>query len=205
MEIKVLEKDITDDYEFMGLRASIASCTFHVFLSYRPSTGRAAYFLSKLTEIFHLWSNLKPLLVLGDFNVTSINNKNQDSFTKKLGSLHKEFVFQQFVKFPTHSQGNILDLVFSTEDLIRSTYPLPLVLSDHTPIVIEMNKMMAREKNLLKFCCYNHEKTKEFVEEFSLFDFDDLVIQNSQHSGFDVVIEKLKSWGNYTSQKNRDG
>ena len=111
--------------------------------------------------------------------------QNQDSFTKNLVSLHQEFGFQQFVKFPTHSKGNILDLVFSTEDLIRSTYPLPLVLSDHTPIVIEMNKMMAREKNLLKFCCYNHEKIKEFVEEFSVFDFDDLVMQTSQHSGFD--------------------
>ena len=45
----------------------------------------------------------------------------------------------------------------------------------------------------MKFRCYNQEKIKKFVEGFSLFNFDDSVIQPSQHFGFDVVIEKLKN------------
>ena len=84
---------------------------------YRPpysSTNQETVtkFLDKFTEwLANILGSFNNMIVLGDFNV-HINDENDNEagiFEETITSLS----FNQHVTFPTHQQGNILDLVFT--------------------------------------------------------------------------------------------
>ena len=84
----------------------------------------------------------KPTIVLGDFNFPSANwddlkgCKDSEPFIETV----QDKFWTQFVDFPTHKNGNILDLVLSERSLISNViYDGQLGNSDHCVLMIETN------------------------------------------------------------------
>ena len=84
------------------------------------------------------------LIVLGDFNLPNINWSCLSAHcpaSELLCNLVFRYNFTQFVNFPTHTQGNTLDLVLSNSvNLVQevSTLSSPSLCSDHFPLSISV-------------------------------------------------------------------
>ncbi len=101
-------------------------------------------------------SGKAPLIVCGDFNFPSlkwvengIGNENEELFS----DLIMEVGLQQFVKNSTHTAGNILDLVFTSEPALISELCVDesLGISDHYAVLFSINlwsNESANEKSL---------------------------------------------------------
>jgi hypothetical protein len=77
------------------------------------------------------------LLIVGDFNIHW--NKPNDPNTLKLNDILKNFELDQFVQKPTHTSGNILDLVLSRrDDSVVKCVRVSDLISDHAIIDIDL-------------------------------------------------------------------
>ena len=95
-------------------------------------------------ELLSLMSNNGPWdIVLGDFNLPTINWKTKTSGTRaedQYIELFQDLFPEQVVDFPTHQAGNVLDLVLVKEkQVIESIVAIPEeAISDHYPLLMKV-------------------------------------------------------------------
>lgn len=96
---------------------------------YRPPKPNSD-FNDELSAFLASLSSLSPnILLVGDFNVHMDNHNN--SATKDLTSALNSFGLQEYVDFPTHSKGHILDLVCRSGLTPTNSTASDLPISDH--------------------------------------------------------------------------
>ena len=96
-------------------------------------------------HLFQLLREVKPTsLVVGDFNFPSIDwgSSSGTGESQSLVDLSLDKFWNQFVAFPTHKNGNILDLVFAESGLVADVFnDGQLGSSDHCILLIETNRL----------------------------------------------------------------
>ena len=128
------EKDLTFD-QAVEIKIEDMNC----LVVYRsPNLGDRDH------ELLSLMSNNGPWdIVVGDFNLPSINWRTKTSGTRaedQYINLFQDLFLEQLVDFPTHQAGNVLDLVLVKEkEAIESLVALPEeAISDHYPLLIRV-------------------------------------------------------------------
>jgi len=112
--LQILPSDLTDNNfnQFCSFSISTKSEKLDVFLIYRPpSSGQ-----NNLTELCEIVRQAdKNTVMIGDFNLpgTDWANESSDAKGRELLETVQEEGFEQLVSFPTHTKGNILDLLLS--------------------------------------------------------------------------------------------
>ena len=170
-----------------------------------------------LSSTFNVLSsiiNQHNTILLGDFNFPDINWNNLSSSSPP-GNLFCEFVFDhslhQFVDLPTHTKGNILDLVLcKSHTLINnisvcSNELLSGLISDHNLISISIpgNHINNRRKSSSHRFIYskgNFNALNHFIECSDFTDFYDsndiefqwLFLKSTINKGCDLFIPKSK-------------
>ena len=96
-----------------------------VCLIYIPPQAKVEYFTCIFNYLNNLLSQNHNLILLGDFNLPDIDWNSlagHSATSNQLCKLVFQYNLTQFVTFPTHVMGNILDLVLSdNSDLISNT------------------------------------------------------------------------------------
>ncbi|KAF7643537.1 hypothetical protein LDENG_00237650 [Lucifuga dentata] len=107
-----------------------------VAVIYRPPKPSTA-FLPELTSILTNLYALSPnVILMGDFNIHLDNPTN--ALTMDFNSVLDSFDLTQFVSFPTHSKGHILDLVCCSGISPCNFNSLELPISDHKIILFDI-------------------------------------------------------------------
>ena len=159
---------------------------------YRPpysSTNRETVtkFLDEFTEwLANISGSFSNMIVLGNFKV-HINDENDNEagiFEDTITALG----FIQHVTFPTHQDGNILDLVFMeicNSIKIKSCRPGP-ILSDHTAIDI----VMAQPSQSIQRKLIKYRKLKDIdIHQLN----SDLEVSDTVTGSIDDMVEDLES------------
>ena len=144
-------------------------------------------FLDKFKEcLANILGSFSNMIALGDFNV-HINDENDNEagmFEDTLTALG----FNQHVTFPTHWEGNILDLVFTDRyNSIKATLCRPgPIRSDHMVVDIAMAQpSQPIEKKLIKY-----RKLKEIdINQLNR----DLEVPDTVTGSIDDMVEDLES------------
>ena len=105
---------------------------FLLVLVYR--TGPLHNFVSEFTQELTRLPTSKRTIILGDFNMDQMLSNNVEI----LQPLVTRFHLQQRVKFSTHIQGGILDIVFDNCETSEDADWLPSPYSDHFIIVFNV-------------------------------------------------------------------
>ena len=103
---------------------------FSVTCIYSASNNKTEIMDEIITKITDNIDFNKPILICGDFNIP-FNKNPQNHFSEKL--INKGL--EQFVKEPTHLEGNILDHLYSNckDNFTYLTHPL--YFSDHNALL----------------------------------------------------------------------
>ena len=114
-----------------------------VAVVYIPPSTDSISFTSLLSYLGYLFSSGELVFVMGDFNCPDIQWSTLSS-TSPLSSALCDFVFAhnvyQAVEFPTHTMGNVLDLVLTNSaDLLTNVTVSSEVPSDHFCIKLDVN------------------------------------------------------------------
>ena len=128
----------------------------HIYLIYRSPNSNAAN-NDKLIEVLNGASN--NAIVIGDFNYPNANWETLSGCTDSqvLIDTSLDKFWTQYVDFPTHHNGNILDLVFAEEGMINEVRDDgPLATSDHSVLMIETNLLSRISTN--KMSRFNYKK-----------------------------------------------
>lgn len=141
--IKITEvKDVTtSSMEAMAFTIS-AQKTVRIVLLYRlipsKSIPRAAFIPDLRETLETLAMGARPFVILGDFNIHW--NAISDLERKSLSELCSELGLQQHVHFPTHEDGNTLDLIISRNvDNLIASVAQGSMLSDHYTVKFSLN------------------------------------------------------------------
>ena len=110
-----------------------------VCLVYIPPYAKLKYFTCIFNYLNNLLSQNHNIILLGDFNLPDIDWNSltgHSAYSNQLCNLIFQYNLTQFVTFPTHVMGNILDLVLSDNIglISNTTYDSSqssLLTSDH--------------------------------------------------------------------------
>ena len=141
--IKLLSQSSSNinNIEFTQLQLQLPNLNkpLKLIILYRPPNSKN--FTDTLTEILYRFYDLNNVLIIGDFNT----DPHSTSFLNILNDLN----LTQHISEPTHSKGNILDLIISTKltNLINHTEIGPQ-LTDHNLISIYLNLVKVPNKRI---------------------------------------------------------
>ena len=123
-------------FEAISITVASLPCRLTIFNIYRPPDSSNysqpfSVFIDELTSFLHFAATVSNYIITGDFNIHC--NNLTDPHTAQFLSTLSDFNLTQHVTFPTHTSGNILDLLITPEN--TSTPPmvscLPSTPSDH--------------------------------------------------------------------------
>ena len=133
----------------MVLKLTIFNFPVSIVAYYRPPSS------TNLNSLFNFFNNCTDsnFILLGDFNFPEIQWKSDNPVVSPTGrALARKFLsfttqndLTQHVNVPTHTKGNILDLLFT------NFYPGPSLedgdagLSDHTALIFEFSFFYSRQ------------------------------------------------------------
>jgi hypothetical protein len=112
--------------EILGIALPYNHLTYHIVVAYKPPSFSVTAFLQHLDLQIR---TLKNLIILGDFNQTG-NTEIFHHFLQK-NNLH------QFISTPTHSLGDVLDLIISQIPNLQ-TITKPVSYTDHHFIAVKI-------------------------------------------------------------------
>ena len=146
-------------------------------LVYIPPSASIGYVGEIQSFIDSIISSFSNIVILGDFNAPDIcwaTLLGQCSSSESLC----DFVFRHdLTQVPTHTGGNILDLILctpSTYDFISDPFAASsnLLISDHCPISFLLSLSLKRPASLSSSWFYNYKKTDFDKLNSFLLDFD---------------------------------
>ena len=102
-------------------------------LVYNPPNSTVTYQQNLLNFLSDIMQSSDNAVILGDFNMPDIcwSSLSADSnFLSPFCDLVFQYNFSQLIEFPTHTHGNILDLIISNcDELVSNTTQLLPLLS----------------------------------------------------------------------------
>jgi len=124
-------------FELVGcLLRSTSASVVHVVI-YRPgSRAPSELFFDELINVFETVATYRcQIVVSGDFNIHG--NDPDDRHARRLDEIFKSFDLIQAVTWPTHSDGNTLDLIITRRDCqpVSCTLQPPGLISDHSLVI----------------------------------------------------------------------
>ena len=173
-------------------------CTFHPVNSlpftlitiYRPPHNSITSFIDEIDNIMSSLTN--PSILLGDFNIPL---SSPSLYSKRFLHAIDSNNYSQNVNSPTHTSGNILDLIIAlnTPNIILNTSVIYLV-TDH--LIITLNLQFPRSKQLTKTIQFRKTKnititnfTNDLMSYLSIFaDYPDI---NSLDSSLLKTLNRL--------------
>ena len=121
-------------------------CAFNLCTVYLPPNSDLSYFESLIDFLSDILSSCIPCIIVGDFNLPNIC---WSTFTgnSSVSTFFCDFIFNwnltQHILVPTHIEGNILDLVLTSENIqisdLSINCPSHLINSDHFIISFNLN------------------------------------------------------------------
>lgn len=143
-----------------------------------PPSANTNYYKRLIQFLQSLLCDGNHVIILGDFNAPDFCWSSLSGSSANLNALC-DFVgtnsFEQLVTFPTHSRGNILDLIFcASPSLILNVSQIssPILLSDHLPIYFELETHVQYPRKTSSTWMYAFRKTNfERLNSF-LLDYD---------------------------------
>ena len=142
--------------QFCSVQIASPSNSLHLYVIYRSPNSSPAN-NEKLLEVMRGVKN--PAVVVGDFNYPHANWETLSGCTDSRALIDSslDMFWAQYVDFPTHQSGNILDLVFAEEGMINEVKDEgPLATSDHSMLMIETSCILKVHTNSLPR--FNHRK-----------------------------------------------
>ena len=124
-----------NSFDAISIRLPRLSHQLTIFNIYRPPndspyTKPFATFLKEFSSLLNLANTCSNFVITGDFNIPC--NKPSNSQTAQFLSLLSDFNLTNHISFPTHENGNTLDLLISpTGNSPVSVSCLPATPSDH--------------------------------------------------------------------------
>jgi len=148
--LTILSCDINYDFnQYCKFRVLTLSDVITIYLVYRPPSSGAEN-SSKLIDMLGTVEN--NAIIIGDFNYPGINwgLKSSTSNSREFLNVCIESNLEQLIDFPTHTKGNILDLVLTNcPDRFVSINDIGrLGRSDHSMIFITLLCPMQLNKSL---------------------------------------------------------
>lgn len=117
--------------EILGIALQFDQVTYHIVVAYKPPSFPVQVFLQ------HIHSHIRTLrdfILLGDLNQTG-NTEIFDHFLQKNGLF-------QYIRTPTHSLGDTLDLIISRIPNLQ-TFTKPVPYTDHHFIAVKLTDMQS--------------------------------------------------------------
>ena len=139
----------------------------HIYLVYRSPNSNAEN-NEKLIEVMKEATN--NAIVIGDFNYPHANWEMLSGCTESqiLIDTSLDMFWMQYVDFPTHHNGNTLDLVFAEEGMINEVRDDgPLATSDHSVLMIETNHLLSTATNKMPHFNYKKGDFQKLCKMFS--------------------------------------
>lgn len=129
------------DIEIITVKIS-TSVPIFICLVYIPPNSSENYYDSFFHYLFELSNKASPIILVGDFNFPDIDWATycgSSPISNKFCDLLFQLNLSQLISEPTHNQGNILDLVITSDediiqDIIIHPHDYQLVSSDHYTI-----------------------------------------------------------------------
>jgi len=161
-------------FECFSTNIASKESSLHLVAVYRPPKCSQAKFMSEFSALLEeLSSTNHNSIILGDFNFPF--NDSKQSSTQTLHSMLDCANFKQHVREPTHTNGNMLDLVISPLD---SPFSLKItghdwsVSSDHCAVLCNMclTKPLRPRKtiNVRKWKSLDCDRFNKDIAEFDL-------------------------------------
>ena len=139
------------------------------------------------------------VVLIGDFNLESINDWNNSSSSNKIHNLYietfQDLGFEQFINEPTHIKGNILDLLLTNRPGLLSNINVQengVCFSDHASIFFTLNQNVPRKKPT-KRKLYNFKKANWVGLNHMLrcINWSNLFYGKDIHSAWNLFKSKL--------------
>ena len=161
-----------DDIEVIVVQINTSNpCT--LCLVYNPPNSTATYQQNLLNFLSVTMQTYDNLIILGDFNTADISwsSLSADSnFSTSLCDLVFQYNYSQLVDLPTHSHGNILDLILtSSEDLITD-----ITVNNTSNCILNSDHHMIYFN--IRLTNFNDHTRKEsfYIRDYSRGDYDSL-------------------------------
>jgi len=136
--VDILPNDHTADFiQYSTFKVRTNSLTTTLYLVYRPPSS------TDMKGMVEIIKNVGPnSILIGDFNLPGIDWQagTSDRKSKDFLEAADEKFLEQLVEFPTHTRGNILDLVLTNAShLIDSVEPVGRIgKSDHEMLLVKL-------------------------------------------------------------------
>ena len=175
--------DSPSDLEVVCVKIVMTRRSFLLCLVYVPPNADTTYHAKLLSFLESLFSLGLCVIILGDFNLPDIcwaslssSNPHSNNFCDFIVTNGLE----QLITFPTHSGGNVLDLLLcDSPGLILNLHKVTstLLSSDHFPIYFELD--ISAQSHKRKSCSWTYAFKKTDFEGLNPFlldhDFSPLV------------------------------
>jgi len=175
--LTILSCDINYDFnQYCKFRVLTLSDVITIYLVYRPPSSGAEN-SSKLTDMLGTVEN--NAIIIGDFNYPGINwgLKSSTSNSREFLNVCIESNLEQLIDFPTHTKGNILDLVLTNcPDRFVSINDIGrLGRSDHSMIFITLFCPMQLNKSLRHVYLWHRADVGRLRETVNSHDWPNLL------------------------------
>ena len=173
----------SNHFEIAGIDLFINDLVYRILLIYRPSMNSAntVKLFDEITNCFNQPTPFQPnhYICLGDFNLPNIFGKDgilrssNTNIRKRIIAFSDALKLQQLITFPTHKNGNCLDLVFATSGSISNIIPndeYTIAGLDHVMIKFQINssiKLPEINRNYLNFKKADYKLLSFFLADFN--------------------------------------
>jgi len=114
LKMSVVKEEERKFFQYTIWKIKKGKITVNIVGIYRPPTHSQSKFLEEFAEFLpDIAMSEVETIIAGDFNLHC--NKNENRYTKQFMELLSNYNMTQHIKFPTHKNGNTLDLVITRE------------------------------------------------------------------------------------------
>ena len=167
---KIIERDTYDNdaYENCVWTIEHRKERTSILGIYRPPSLNINEFVDNLSEqLSTLLQTTKNLIICGDFNIHIKDCTSNEVLL--FNSTMEAFGLTQLVDQPTHTNGNILDLIFISEigDSKVTSLEIGPMISDHRIVIMELSKARIQiNRKTIEVRKTSDVTTDEFMSEF---------------------------------------
>ena len=179
--------------QFASIEVSLPNDIISLYVIYR-SPNSSSDNNKLLIEVLKQCKN--PAIVVGDFNYPNIKwdclegcNDSQDLIDCSLDKF-----WTQWVLFPTHNSGNVLDLVFAEDGMINEVVnDSQLGNSDHAILIIETNQLCMERSRVMVRPDYGRADFKKLRNLFKSCNWSDILGQDDVNECWEKFKETYYS------------
>ena len=182
IKMVILEKSISDNWEYLVVKATLGKVDMCIVIVYRiPKTSFPTFLDEYVLLVSHYLLLFERCLIIGDFNVP-VNKMHYEAVA--LLSSMEELGFDKCNSGPTHVEGNELDLVFSNHCACNYAEVDKSLTSDHYSLAFQINSSMAIEPH----CKKQHRENWLWDRADYLSIFDSIISETAKLAQSDYIL-----------------